>query len=279
MPPRKRQRPNPATLSSSSLPTTALSPETSLSLASSASAQQASDQKRPPQPGSSSDHKPSDASLRVKEVKKKISISHHLPSRRGPLDLDGQILTERNRFGKPTAGTQRGRSPQRPQPLRRSLGRTFWETLLDPGTRLISLDLTRSEAKTTRISPIAPTQLRRLHHFRPSRAVHLPTRKQKRTSQQILYIPEGKILGLRDLLRKCPRFLKQSRLVSSSKPRSPSPLRSPNLGWRFLQAKVHKQPMLQMLHRDKRPQQGGSAGGLELHLPNLLLNLRQIPKR
>ncbi|PTB38366.1 hypothetical protein M441DRAFT_174178 [Trichoderma asperellum CBS 433.97] len=70
MPPRKRQRPNPATLSSSSLPTTALSPETSLSLASSASAQQASDQKRPPQPGSSSDHKPSDASLRVKEVRK-----------------------------------------------------------------------------------------------------------------------------------------------------------------------------------------------------------------
>ncbi|GFP58914.1 uncharacterized protein YML020W [Trichoderma asperellum] len=70
MPPRKRQRPNPAALSSSSLPTTALSPETSLSLASSASAQQASDQKRPPQPGSSSDHKPSDPSLRVKEVRK-----------------------------------------------------------------------------------------------------------------------------------------------------------------------------------------------------------------
>ncbi|PNP37719.1 hypothetical protein TGAMA5MH_10392 [Trichoderma gamsii] len=73
MPPRKRQRPNPAALSSSSLPTTALSPETSLSLASSASAQQASEQKRPPQPGSSSDHKPSDASLRVKEVRKTSS--------------------------------------------------------------------------------------------------------------------------------------------------------------------------------------------------------------
>lgn len=177
MPPRKRQRPNPANLSSSSLPTTALSPETSLSLASSASAQQASDQKRPPQPGSSSDHKPSDASLRViKEVKESPFLFFY-PSRRGPLDLDGQILTERNRFGKPIAGTQRGRSPQRPQPRRRSRGRIFWETLLDPGTHPISLDLTRSEAKTTRTSPTSPTQLRYLHHFRPSRAVHLQTRK------------------------------------------------------------------------------------------------------
>lgn len=279
MPPRKRQRPHPATLSSSSLPTTALSPETSLSLASSASAQQASDQKRPPQAGSSSDHKPSDASLRVKEVQK-IPLLFIFSSGREPLDLDGQALTERNRFGKPTAGTQRGRNPQRPRPRRRSLGRIFWEILLDPGTHPISLDSTRSEAKTTHISPTAPTQLRHLHRFRPSRAVHLQTRKLKRISHQNLYVPEIEPPGLRDLLRKCPRFPKQSRLLSSSNPRSPSLLRSRSLGWRPLQAKVYKQPMLQMLHRNMQPRQGGSAaGGLKLHLPNLLLSRRQIPKR
>lgn len=175
MPPRKRQRPNPAALSSSSLPTTALSPETSLSLASSASAQQASEQKRPPQPGSSSDHKPSDASLRVKEVRKSPSASS--AHGREPLDLNGQPLTERNRFGKPAAGTQRGRSLQRPQPRHRSPERIFWETLLDLGTHPISLGSTRSEAKTTRISPTAPTQLRHLHHFRPSRAAHPQARE------------------------------------------------------------------------------------------------------
>ncbi|KAM0253365.1 hypothetical protein ACHAQJ_007258 [Trichoderma viride] len=70
MPPRKRQRPNPAAVSSSSLPTTALSPETSLSRASSASAQQTSDPKKPPKPESNSVHKSSDASLRVKEIRK-----------------------------------------------------------------------------------------------------------------------------------------------------------------------------------------------------------------
>ncbi|EHK17643.1 uncharacterized protein TRIVIDRAFT_123323 [Trichoderma virens Gv29-8] len=68
MPPRKRQRPNPTLLSSLSLPTTALSPETSLSRASSTSAQQASDQKKPPQPESNSERKSSDASQRVKET-------------------------------------------------------------------------------------------------------------------------------------------------------------------------------------------------------------------
>ncbi|KAL6695065.1 hypothetical protein J3F84DRAFT_376019 [Trichoderma pleuroticola] len=70
MPPRKRQRPNPTLLSSLSLPTTALSPETSLSRASSASAQQASDQKKPPQSESNSERKSSDASQRVKEIRK-----------------------------------------------------------------------------------------------------------------------------------------------------------------------------------------------------------------
>ncbi|KAL7932140.1 hypothetical protein V8C35DRAFT_308581 [Trichoderma chlorosporum] len=70
MPPRKRQRPNPTLLSSLSLPTTALSPETSLSRASSASAQQASDQKRPPQPESSGERTSSDTSLKVKEIRK-----------------------------------------------------------------------------------------------------------------------------------------------------------------------------------------------------------------
>ncbi|EGR48811.1 uncharacterized protein TRIREDRAFT_78061 [Trichoderma reesei QM6a] len=70
MPPRKRQRPNPAALSSQSSPTTALSPETSLSRASSASAQQANHQKKPSLPESNSDHKSSDASQRVKEIRK-----------------------------------------------------------------------------------------------------------------------------------------------------------------------------------------------------------------
>ncbi|RFU79569.1 hypothetical protein TARUN_2678 [Trichoderma arundinaceum] len=70
MPPRKRQRPNPTALSSASSPTTALSPETSLSRASSASAQQANDQKKPPQQESSSERKSPDASLRVKEIRK-----------------------------------------------------------------------------------------------------------------------------------------------------------------------------------------------------------------
>lgn len=174
MPPRKRQRPNPAALSSLSLPTTALSPETSLS---SASAQQASEQKRPPQPGSSSDHKPSDASLRVKEVRKS-PFRFICPRARTPgSEWTGQPLTERNRFGKPAAGTQRGQRPQRPRPRRRSLGRISWETLLDLGTHPISLDLTRSEAKTNLTSPTAPTQLRHPHRFRPSRAAHLQTRK------------------------------------------------------------------------------------------------------
>ncbi|PTB66520.1 hypothetical protein BBK36DRAFT_1201469 [Trichoderma citrinoviride] len=70
MPPRKRQRPNPAALSSVSSPTTALSPETSLSRASSASAQQASQQKKPPLSDSNSERKSSDASQRVKEIRK-----------------------------------------------------------------------------------------------------------------------------------------------------------------------------------------------------------------
>ncbi|PTB75990.1 hypothetical protein M440DRAFT_20175 [Trichoderma longibrachiatum ATCC 18648] len=70
MPPRKRQRPNPAALSSQSSPTTALSPETSLSRASTASAQQANHQKKPPLSESNSEHKSSDASQRVKEIRK-----------------------------------------------------------------------------------------------------------------------------------------------------------------------------------------------------------------
>ncbi|KAH0490377.1 hypothetical protein TgHK011_001848 [Trichoderma gracile] len=70
MPPRKRQRPNPAALSSQSSPTTALSPETSLSRASSASAQPANHQKKPSLPESNSDHKSSAASQRVKEIRK-----------------------------------------------------------------------------------------------------------------------------------------------------------------------------------------------------------------
>ncbi|UKZ79436.1 hypothetical protein TrVFT333_007191 [Trichoderma virens FT-333] len=86
MPPRKRQRPNPTLLSSLSLPTTALSPETSLSRASSTSAQQASDQKKPPQPESNSERKSSDASQRVKEVKTPVH-----PSAREP--LDERVLT------------------------------------------------------------------------------------------------------------------------------------------------------------------------------------------
>ncbi|KAL7791916.1 hypothetical protein V8C37DRAFT_381738 [Trichoderma ceciliae] len=70
MPPRKRQRPNPTAVSSSSLPTTALSPETSLSRASSAPTQQASGQKKPPRPEINSKDKSPDSSHRVKEIRK-----------------------------------------------------------------------------------------------------------------------------------------------------------------------------------------------------------------